>query len=142
MILKKPSQMVRDFHKAFGHPVDNKTLLSDLLFREFRISLIEEELEELKTHHRALEDLELDTTQSEGITTYHKAEILDALCDILYVTYGFAIACGLDIDKAFERVHKSNMSKLGSDGKPVYRQDGKIMKSSNYIPPYLEDLVE
>jgi len=65
---------------------------------------------------------------------------LKELCDILYVVYGYAHRCGYDLDTAFNRVHESNMSKLGEDGKPIYREDGKVMKGPNYKPPYLGDL--
>lgn len=67
--------------------------------------------------------------------------LLKELCDLLYVTYGYAITFGLDIDTAFNRVHESNMSKLGPDGKPIYREDGKVMKGPNYKPADLSDLV-
>ena len=70
-----------------------------------------------------------------------RGEIVDALCDILYVTYGYLDAMGIDGDKAFSHVQKSNMSKLGEDGKPIYRPDGKVLKGPNYKPPYLDDLI-
>ena len=68
-------------------------------------------------------------------------DVADALCDILYVTYGMAHACGIDIDECFREVHVSNMSKLGEDGEPMYREDGKVIKSDRYQPPKLTDLV-
>ena len=71
-----------------------------------------------------------------------KAALTKELADILYVTYGFAVTFGLPIDEVFERVHRSNMSKLGDDGKPVYREDGKVLKGPNYQPPDLTDLFE
>lgn len=70
-----------------------------------------------------------------------KMELADALGDILVVTIGTAIALGFDIEKIMKRIHASNMSKLGADGKPIYRKDGKVMKGPDYFPPYLGDLV-
>ena len=67
-------------------------------------------------------------------------ELTKELADLLYVTYGMAVTFGLPIDEVFERVHRSNMSKLGDDGKPVYRDDGKVLKGPNYQPPKLDDL--
>ena len=64
-------------------------------------------------------------------------EVADALTDILYVTYGAGHAFGIDLDKCFEEVQKSNMSKLGLDGKPIYNEDGKVMKGPKYFKPDL-----
>lgn len=69
-------------------------------------------------------------------------ELTKELADLLYVVYGFAVTFGLPIDEVFERVHRSNMSKLGDDGKPIYREDGKVLKGPNYQPPDLTDLFE
>ena len=69
-------------------------------------------------------------------------ELTKELADLLYVTYGFAVTFGLPIDEVFERVHRSNMSKLGADGKPIYRDDGKVLKGPNYQPPKLDDLFD
>jgi len=67
--------------------------------------------------------------------------LLKELADLVYVVYGTAVSLGLNLDEALERVHESNMSKLGEDGKPIYREDGKVLKGSNYKEPYLGDLV-
>ena len=71
----------------------------------------------------------------------NKAECLKELADLVYVCYQYAANLGWDLDEAMHRVHESNMSKLGEDGKPIYREDGKVLKGPNYIPPNLEDLV-
>ena len=86
---------------------------------DLRLDLIEEELQELTT-----------ASYNEDMV-----EIADALTDILYVTYGMGAALGIDLDKCFEEVQRSNMSKLGADGKPIYREDGKVMKGENYFKP-------
>ena len=88
---------------------------------ELRISLINEELEELK---KAIEDNDI-------------LEVADALTDILYVAYGAGHAFGIDLDKCFNEVQESNMSKLGSDWKPIYNESGKVMKGPNYFKPDL-----
>jgi predicted HAD superfamily Cof-like phosphohydrolase len=134
MRTKTNYEKVREFHQAFGQPLDEDITESDYLmglnnrledlfnlFR-FRMSLIEEEYNEVRT---AILD----------------EDVLKELADLLYVTYGFAATFGWDIDTAFNRVHQSNMSKLGEDGKPIYREDGKVLKGPNYAPPDLSDLV-
>lgn len=88
---------------------------------ELRLKLIREEVDELES---ALEKKDW-------------IEVIDALCDLLYVTYGAASSLGVDIEPFFEEVHRSNMSKLGLDGKPVKREDGKVIKGENYSPPDL-----
>ena len=92
---------------------------------DLRLDLIEEELQELTT-----------ASYNEDMV-----EIADALTDILYVSYGMGAALGIDLDKCFEEVQRSNMSKLGADGKPIYREDGKVMKGPNYSPPNLQRMV-
>ncbi len=90
-----------------------------------RKRLIEEEVDELM----------------EAMRTYNKADILKELVDIVVVCVGMADTYGWDFDEAFQRVHQSNMSKVGKNGKPKYRSDGKVLKSENYVPPDLSDLV-
>ena len=109
------------FMKTFGQEVKTKAELSSNKINELRISLINEELEELK---KAIEDNDI-------------LEVADALTDILYVTYGAGHAFGIDLDKCFNEVQESNMSKLGSDGKPIYNEAGKVMKGPNYFKPDL-----
>jgi predicted HAD superfamily Cof-like phosphohydrolase len=117
-------EKVREFHQAFGHPldVDPSKSAEDLL--ALRSRLIAEEFYEV---------MEVDIGDWENN--------LKELADLLYVVYGFAATFGWDIDTAFNRVHESNMSKLGEEGKPIYREDGKVLKSKSYIPPDLSDLV-
>ena len=114
-------QKVGIFMKTFGQEVKNKAELGDEKLNQLRISLINEELEELKT---AIKDNNI-------------LEVADALTDILYVTYGAGHSFGVDLDKCFDEVQKSNMSKLGGDGKPIYNEAGKVMKGPNYFKPNL-----
>lgn len=85
----------------------------------------------------------LDYAKTDNYERWHNAKmaLADALGDILVVTIGTAIALGFDIEKIMKRIHASNMSKLGADGKPIYRKDGKVLKGPDYFPPYLGDLV-
>ena len=114
-------QKVGIFMKTFGQEVKNKAELGDEKLNQLRISLINEELDELKT---AIKDNNI-------------LEVADALTDILYVTYGAGHSFGVDLDKCFDEVQKSNMSKLGGDGKPIYNEVGKVMKGPNYFKPNL-----
>ena len=114
-------QKVGVFMKTFGQEVKNKAELGDEKLNQLRISLINEELDELKT---AIKDNNI-------------LEVADALTDILYVTYGAGHSFGIDLDKCFHEVQKSNMSKLGKDGKPIYNETGKVMKGPNYVKPNL-----
>jgi predicted HAD superfamily Cof-like phosphohydrolase len=109
------------FMKTFGQEVKTKAELSNDKINELRISLINEELEELK---KAVKDNDI-------------LEVADALTDILYVVYGAGHAFGIDLDKCFNEVQESNMSKLDSDGKPIYNESGKVMKGPNYFKPKL-----
>ena len=109
------------FMKTFGQEIKIKASLSTDKINELRISLINEELEEFK----------------EAIKNNDLKEVADALTDILYVTYGAGHAFGINLDKCFDEVQKSNMSKLGSDGKPIYNEQGKVMKGPKYFKPDL-----
>ena len=109
------------FMKTFGQEVKTKAELSNNKINELRISLINEEQDELK---KAVKDNDI-------------LEVADALTDILYVAYGAGHAFGIDLDKCFNEVQQSNMSKLGSDGKPIYNEFGKVMKGPNYFKPDL-----
>ena len=113
------------FMKTFGQEVKTKAELSNNKINELRISLINEELEELK---KAIEDNDI-------------LEVADALTDILYVVYGAGHAFGINLDKCFNEVQESNMSKLDSDGKPIYNESGKVMKGPNYFKPDLTKFV-
>ena len=109
------------FMKTFEQEVKTKAELSNNKINELRISLINEELEELK---KEIEDNDI-------------LDVADALTDILYVAYGAGHAFGIDLDKCFNEVQESNMSKLGPDGKPIYNESVKVMKGPNYFKPDL-----
>ena len=112
---------VEIFMKTFGQEVKNKASFSTDKTNDLRYSLIKEELEELKI---ALDNRDI-------------LEVADALTDILYVTYGAGHSFGIDLNKCFEEVQNSNMSKLGMDGKPIYNEAGKVMKGPKYFKPNL-----
>ena len=116
---------VGTFMKTFGQEVKSKPSFSTGKINKLRIDLIKEELDELK---EAMEDNDL-------------LEVADALTDILYVAYGAGHAFGIDLDKCFDEVHNSNMSKLGEDGKPIYNEQGKVMKGPKYFKPDLKKLI-
>ena len=114
-------EKVRLFMKTYGQEVKDKAGFSDAKTNKLRIDLIKEELEEL----------------TEAMQDENLLEVADALTDILYVTYGAGHAFGIDLDKCFDEVQNSNMSKLGEDGKPLYNEAGKVMKGPNYFKPDL-----
>jgi len=118
-------EKVRLFMQTYGQEVKSKAAFSDEKTNKLRIDLIKEELEELQ---QAMKDKNL-------------LEVADALTDILYVTYGAGHAFGVDLDKCFNEVQNSNMSKLGSDGKPIYNESGKVMKGPNYFKPDLSKFI-
>ena len=113
------------FMKTFGQEVKNEPSFGTDKINQLRISLIQEELDELK-----------DAMSKNDIL-----EVADALTDLLYVTYGAGHAFGIDLDKCFNEVQNSNMSKLGEDGKPIYNENGKVMKGPNYFKPDLSKFV-
>ena len=112
--------------KTFGQEVKTKAELSNDKINELRISLINEELEELK---KAIKDNDV-------------LEVADALTDILYVAYGAGHAFGINLDKCFNEVQESNMSKPGEDGKPIYNEMGKVMKGPKYFKPNLSKFIK
>ena len=114
---------VGKFMETFGQEVKTKPEIPDAETGELRIELISEEVEEL-----------WDACKDKDIIG-----IADALTDILYVTYGAGHAFGIDLDKCFAEIQRSNMSKLGKNGKPIYREDGKVMKGPNYSEPDLKN---
>ena len=114
-------EKVKQFMQTFGQEVKTKASFSDEKTNQLRLDLISEELEELK-NAMASKDL---------------LEVAYALTDILYVTYGAGHAFGINLDKCFDEVQNSNMSKLGSDGKPIYNESGKVMKGPDYFKPDL-----
>ena len=116
---------VKTFMETFGQEVRTKPSFSTEKINNLRYDLIKEELEELKV---AMENKDI-------------LEVADALTDILYVTYGAGHAFGIDLDKCFEEVQNSNMSKLDRDGKPIYNELGKVMKGPKYFKPNLTKFV-
>ena len=118
-------ESVKKFMETFGQETKEKACFPDDKISSLRYDLIKEELSELK----------------EAMDKKDIKDVADALTDILYVTYGAGHAFGIDLDKCFEEVQKSNMSKLGSDGKPIYNNKGKVMKGPNYFKPNLEKFV-
>ena len=114
------------FMKTFNQDVKNSSSLSTDKINTLRISLINEELEELK----------------QAISEKNLTEVADALTDILYVTYGAGHAFGINLDNCFEAVQKSNMSKLGKDGKPIFNESGKVMKGPDYFKPDLSKFIK
>ena len=117
---------VKTFMQTFGQEVKIKAEFPKEKIVKLRYDLIKEELNELQN----------------AIKTKNLKEIADALTDILYVTYGAGHAYGIDLDKCFKEVQKSNMSKLGEDGKPIYNEKGKVMKGSKYLEPNLKQFIE
>ena len=118
-------ERVRKFMETFGQEVKKKAEFPNKKIMALRYDLIKEELEELK--------LAIDNNDIK--------EVADALTDILYVTYGAGHAFGINLDKCFNEVQNSNMSKLGLDGKPIYNEMGKVMKGPNYFKPDLSKFV-
>ena len=116
---------VKMFMQAFGQEIKTKPSFSTDKINKLRIDLIKEELEEL----------------TEAMNNKDLLEVADALTDILYVTYGAGHAFGIDLDKCFDEVQNSNMSKLDEDGKPIYNEHGKVMKGPNYFKPDLSKFV-
>ena len=119
-------QKVKNFMETFGQEVKSTPSFSSEKINMLRYNLIKEELEEFK---QALDNNDL-------------LEVADALTDILYVTYGAGHAFGINLDACFEEVQNSNMSKLGSDGKPIYNDQGKVMKGPNYFKPDLSKFIK
>jgi predicted HAD superfamily Cof-like phosphohydrolase len=116
---------VGTFMKTFGQEVKTKPSFSSDKINKLRIDLIKEELDELQ----------------EAMGNNDLLEVADALTDILYVTYGAGHAFGIDLDKCFDEVQNSNMSKLGENGEPIFNESGKVMKGPNYFKPDLSKFV-
>ena len=112
--------------ETFGQRVKTKPSFPDDKTMQLRFDLIKEELNELE----------------EAMKTKNLKEVADALTDILYVTYGAGYAYGINLDECFKEVQRSNMSKLGTDGKPIFNEKGKVMKGPNYSEPNLKKFVE
>ena len=119
-------EKVGNFMKTFGQEVKQSSSLSSDKINTLRVSLIKEELNEL----------------IEAINKKDLVEVADALTDILYVTYGAGHAFGINLDDCFEEVQNSNMSKLDNNGKPIYNENGKVMKGPNYFKPDLNKFIK
>tara|TARA_X000001036_G_C20449142_1_gene712601 strand:+ start:14 stop:385 length:372 start_codon:yes stop_codon:yes gene_type:complete len=117
---------VKVFMEKFGQMVRTKPQFPDDKTMQLRLNLIKEELNELE----------------DAMKTKNLKEVADALTDILYVTYGAGYAYGIDLDQCFKEVQRANMSKLGEDGKPIYNEQGKVMKGPNYTKPDLSKFVK
>jgi len=117
---------VKAFMNTYGQDVNENASFPEDTIVQLRVDLIEEELNELK----------------EAIKNNDLVEVADALTDILYVTYGAGHSFGVDLDKCFDEVQRSNMSKLGEDGNPIYNESGKVMKGPNYSAPDLKKIIE
>ena len=116
---------VKNFMNTYGQDVKEKADFPENKIVKLRIDLIQEELNELK----------------EAINNKDIVEVADALTDILYVTYGAGHSFGINLDECFDEVQRSNMSKLGEDGKPIYNDSGKVMKGPNYFAPNLKKII-
>ena len=125
--MKNNFERVKEFMDTFGQEVKTKAEWPDQDVADLRFDLIHEELNEL-------EDA---IYKPEGTLV----DVADALTDLLVVVYGAGHAFGIDLDECFKEVHRSNMSKLGEDGKPIYREDGKVLKGPNYSEPDLKGIV-
>ena len=117
---------VKIFMQTYGQEIKEKPEFPDEKVIDLRISLIKEELDEFQ----------------EALKEKNLVEVADALTDLLYVTYGAGHAFGIDLDKCFAEVQRSNMSKLGDDGKPIYNEQGKVMKGSKYYKPNLKQFIK
>lgn len=118
-------ELVEDFMEAMGQEVNAVPTFPEDDIQRLRLDLIEEELDEL---HYAIDNKDM-------------VEIADALGDLLYVVYGAGHAFGIDLDECFKEIHASNMSKLGPDGKPIKREDGKVLKPDTFFPPDLKSIL-
>lgn len=119
-------ELVGDFMEVFGQEVLDEPTLPSRDIQDLRVDLIAEELDELQL----------------AFDNQNIVEVADALTDLLYVVYGAGHACGIDLDECFLEVHRSNMSKLGPDGQPIYRSDGKVLKGPDYFDPDLKSIIE
>ena len=125
MLELTPFQMVGDFHDLFGH-ARRSTPTVDIPEAHLRQALLDEEVSELR----------------EAVERDDIVEIADALGDIVYIVCGTAHAYGIPLDEVVSEIHRSNLSKLGEDGNPIYRDDGKILKGPNYSPPDIESILK
>ena len=134
-------EALKEFHIKFGHPTgtDTKDTNEFLQRLELRMKLIEEEAQEFYSAAVGCA-VSVRADDAKGQRMFMQ-EMIDGITDLLYVVVGTAVTFGIPMTAAFERVHMSNLSKLGADGKPVYREDGKVMKGPNFMPPALAGLI-
>ena len=123
--MQHPFDAVREFHEVYNLARGAYPALPDEKLRQLRIDLLREEMDEY----------------IQGETNDDIVEIADALADIIYIACGTAVAYGIPLDQVFAEVHRSNMSKLGADGKPIYREDGKVLKGPDYTPPDVQGVL-
>ena len=123
--MQHPHHAVTEFHEAFGLMVNSVPALPDTATRDLRKKLLAEEYTEYTTAE-AEDDI---------------VEIADALADLIYIACGTAVAYGIPLDRVFAEVHRSNMSKLGENGRPIYRDDGKVLKGPTYSPPNIKTIL-
>lgn len=123
-------KQVLEFHETYGQEVNAP---AEYKLLKFRFDLIDEEVQEV-----AEQFAEISNARTDNVRLIHKVKLTKELVDLLYVTLGAGVALGLPLENAFEEVHRSNMSKLGEDGKPIKREDGKVLKGPNYFEPNLE----
>ena len=120
-----PSVLVREFHEVYGQPIRLRPVLN-VPEKQMRLDLITEEADEYK----------------EAVETDDLIELADALGDIVYVAFGAALTHGIDLDDVLLEIQRSNLSKLGADGKPLYREDGKVLKGPDFFVPNIEKVLK
>ena len=123
--MQHPHHAVTEFHEAFGLMINSAPVLPDAATRDLRKKLLAEEYNEYTT-----------AEEEDDIV-----EIADALADLIYIACGTAVAYGIPLDRVFAEVHRSNMSKLGENGRPIYRDDGKVLKGPTYSPPDIKTIL-
>lgn len=145
--LKAPYNLVEEFHKAFGHPVETAPTLGNVNLRILRTKLLVEEVLELATAFglnvvcNVIDGVQHVAIEENKNLVPNIVEIADGLGDIRYVTDGANLCFGLPAEEILAEIHRSNMSKLGEDGKPIYREDGKVLKGPNYFGPDIAKII-
>lgn len=124
--MKDAFEKLWEFHEVYNAVRQRTPAFADEKTREMRLKILLEEFEEYK----------------EAEKNNDLVEVADALADIIYIAIGTAVAYGLPMDEIFNEVHRSNMSKLGADGKPIYREDGKVLKGPNFTPPDISNIIK
>ncbi len=155
MSKKTGYQQVGEFHRVYSHPLHTRPQIPDTKTAKLRLALILEEFIELSeamldesqpSAKSYLDKLNASFSEIDSLTDEDMAvdlvEVADALTDINYVTYGAGHCFGVDLDVTMEEVQRSNMSKLGADGKPIYSEQGKVLKGPNYEPPNLKKILD